>query len=192
MLPISRQMSSRFQESRAVPLPSFLHTLSPVAGGAEQEKEKVLALCKHCSAAAKKLMCCQHGGTNPKHSTVHYPSYLCTLLYIDIQLNTFWSLIFTEISQQFVHSYKTLIFCWVWDVTFLPQFYRNFRCIEYITIENNYVPLTIIMRNNWDVFVTCEAILQYCSNLLFWGGAAGIPSSALRDVSWSTGASAGQ
>lgn len=49
-------------------------------------------------------------------------------------------------------------------MTFLLQFYRTFGCIQYVTIENNYIPLTIIMRNNRDVIVTREAIPQYCSS----------------------------
>jgi len=43
----------------AVSPPNFLTTPSLFTKGAEREKEKVLTLCKHCSATARTLLCYQ-------------------------------------------------------------------------------------------------------------------------------------
>lgn len=44
----------------AVSLPTFLWLLSLITGKAVQETEKVLTLCKHCSATAIMSLCYQH------------------------------------------------------------------------------------------------------------------------------------
>jgi len=58
----------------AVSPPSFLCTLSPLTGGAVGGAEKALALCKHCSATTKTLMCYQHY-SHPESETLHCTSY---------------------------------------------------------------------------------------------------------------------
>lgn len=50
----------------------FLCTPNLLAEGIEFEKEKIMTLCKHCSAVAKALVCYQHCFSHKKQSTTSH------------------------------------------------------------------------------------------------------------------------
>lgn len=97
-----------------LPPPSFLHIPSLLASsGQSGEKEKAVALCKLCSAAAGRVV---NTGAQTQSTIPWIILLVCVLSFILIQkLNTLWLFIFKEVSQHLVHSYINICCVLRWD-----------------------------------------------------------------------------